>query len=158
MKSNITFLFLILSFFSTTKLLACECPQYELDILDEKSYEFSDLIIIGEVIKTGSDYKIKVIEVLKGNITEQIINGTITDEKEYINSCLSLPKIKGKYLFYLNEIKKKDKKFYTYSSCSGTRLLDMSSLPVSLSSNKTKSELVKETENWIKILRDRRKR
>ena len=136
---------------------ACECPNSELSELDETSYQSSDLIVIGEVIKTGTNYEIKMVELLKGNTNEKIIFGTTTDENGYTNSCIDVPFKKGKYLFYLEQVQKHGKIFYTYSICSGTRLLNMETIPISLSTNKTKSQLIADTESWINELRKRRK-
>lgn len=151
MKKIIIYFSLFLFLFST-KVFACDCGIYDLKQIDGRSYKYSDLIIIGNVIKTGENYKIKIIEILKGNCTKRTIKGTITNEKGYTNSCFTTPRTKGKYIFYLNEIKNR-KGYYSYSSCSGSRPLDMSIYPISLESNKSKSELISETNNWIDSLR-----
>ncbi|KAA5536042.1 hypothetical protein [Paenimyroides baculatum] len=145
----------LLLFISTSRLFACDCGESDLKKIDERSYKYSDLIIIGDVVKTGENYKIKVIEVLKGEEKDKIIRGTVTDERGYTNSCFTIPREKGRYIFYLNEIKK-GKYFYSYSSCSGSRPLNMSVYPISLKTKMDKSELISETNNWIEILRENR--
>lgn len=156
MKRISVFITLLL-FISTSRLFACDCGQSDLRHIDERSYKYSDFVIIGDVIKTGENYKIKVIEVLKGKKKDKIIKGTVTDEKGYTNSCFTIPREKGRYIFYLNEIKKK-KYFYSFSSCSGSRPLNMSLYPISLKTEKNKSELISETNNWIEILRENRRK
>ena len=64
-------------------------------------------------------------------------------------------KEKGRYIFYLNEIKNKK---YSYSSCSASRPLNMSVYPISLKTEKNKSELISETNNWIETLRENHKK
>ena len=147
----------LLLFISTSRLFACDCGELDLKRLDERSYKYSDLVIIGDVVKTGENYKIKIVEVLKGKKKGTIIKGTITDEKGYTNSCFTIPREKGRYIFYLNEIKKK-KYFYSYSSCSASRPLNMSVYPISLKTEKNKSELISETNNWIETLRENRRK
>lgn len=136
---------------------ACECPEYELNELDNESYKWSDLIVIGNVIKTGMNYKISVTETLKGEIENQIIYGTTVSTGELIDTCSFFPKDKGKYLLYLKRTERYGQPFYLYSQCLGTRLLSLDSYPISLMTDKSKSELVAETENWIKKLRNRKK-
>lgn len=141
----------LLLFMFTSRLFGCDCGDLDLRSLDERSYKYSDLVIIGDVIKTGENYKIKIVEVLRGEKKGTIIKGTITDEKGYTNSCFTIPREKGRYIFYLNEIKKKK---YSYSSCSASRPLNMSVYPISLKTEKNKSELISETNNWIQTLRE----
>lgn len=142
-------------FLFTTKIFACDCGERELNEIDNSSYKYSDLIIIGDVIKTGEHYKIKVIEILKGNVVGKTIKGTISDDKGFTNSCFDIPRNKERYIFYLKEIIK-DKKLYSYSSCSGSRPLNMSIYPISLKTKKNKHELIIETNNWIDSLRKNR--
>lgn len=139
--------------FGMSSANACECEGVELELLDYRSYDASDLVVVGEVIPIGDDYQIKISDVLKGKYKVKLINGTITDEEGIIDPCLGIPTEKGKYLFYLNEVKKGDKVFYSYSICSGTRPLNMKQYPAGLSTDKSKSELVKATEKWIKSLK-----
>lgn len=89
MKTTIKSLLILLTV--TIKSFACECPEYELKKLDNQSYEWSDLIIIGKVIKTGTNYQIEVIEVLKGKTETHLILGIITTEDEVIDSCSFFP-------------------------------------------------------------------
>jgi len=136
---------------------ACECPEYELKELDNESYEWSDVVIIGNVIKAGTNYQIKVIEVLKGTVGQEIIYGTTITEDDLIDVCSYFPSEKGKYLFYLKRTEKKGRKFYLYSQCLGTRKLNFDKYPIPLRTEKNKSELIAETENWIEELRKRKK-
>ena len=124
--------------------------------MDNESYKLSDLVIVGNVIKTGTNYQIEVIEVLKGTVQKKLIYGSTISEDGYINSCTSYPNKKGKYLFYLNRVEKNGSIFYEYSQCSGTRKLDLSTVVFSLNTDKTKKELIAETANWIDALRKRK--
>ncbi len=153
MKKIITTLTLLLAI--SLQSFACECGEYKLRELDSLSYESSDLVIIGNVIKTGINYQIEIIEVLKGTVQKEIIYGLVVSKDGYVNSCTSYPDKKGKYLFYLNRVEENGI-FYEYSQCSGTRKLDFSTVVVSLDTNKTKKELIAETEKWIDELRKRK--
>jgi len=151
MKTTITTLILLLTL--SFNSVACECPEYGLKEMDNESYEWSDLVVIGNVIKTGTNYQIQVTEVLKGRAETNIILGTITTEDGEFDGCSFFPRQKGKYLFYLERTMKNGKPFYMYSQCLGTRPLNFDSYPISLRTDKTKSELITETESWIKELR-----
>jgi|SRR5690606_33118861 len=155
MKTTITTLILLLTF--SIKSFACECPEYELKELDNESYEWSDLVMIGNVIKTGTNYQIAVTEILKGDFKEEIIYGTTISDGDLVDACSFFPKHKGKYLFYLKRTEKNGQPFYLYSQCLGTRLLNFDSYPIPLRTDKTKSELITETESWINELRKRKK-
>lgn len=155
MKTTISTLFLLLtlSFHS----IACECPEYALRELDNESYEWSDLIVIGLVIKTGTNYQIEVTEVLKGKTETDIILGTTTTEDGVFDGCSFFPSDKGEYLFYLKRTLINGKPFYMNSQCLGTRPLNFDSYPIPLQTDKSKSELIIETESWIDELRKRKK-
>jgi len=155
MKTTITTLILLLTI--SVKSIACECPQYGLSELDNKSYEWSDLIIIGKVIKTGANYEIEVSEVLKGNTETKIIYGTMSTKDGLFDGCSFFPNNKGDYLFYLKRTMRNGKPFYLYSQCLGTRQLNFDSYPIPLRTDKSKSELIAETESWIDELRKRKK-
>ncbi len=143
------FMFLALS----VKMIACECPEYNLEKLDKVSYEWSDVILIGEIIKTGIDYKIMVIEDLKGKMNEKIIVGkTIGDTLEF-DTCTFCPNRKGEYLLYLKKIVINGIVYYYSSECLGSRLLNLEYSPVSLDTKKSKEEIISETNNWINKLR-----
>jgi len=133
--------------------IACECPEYDLKTLDKESYEWSDVIVIGEVIKTGANYKIIVTELIKGKTESDTLLGTIYESDGVINSCLFFPNQKGKYLFYLNKIKLNGKTYFQYSQCLGTRMLNMETYPISLETKKTKEELIEETKLWIEAMK-----
>ena len=148
---SISILFLTISINS----FACECPEYDLSELDIKSYEWSDLVIIGELIKTGANYQIKVREILKGEAKDKIINGTTITEDGVFDGCSMFPKEKGEYLFYLKKTQKNGKTYYLYSQCLGTRRLDFKTVVIPLKTNKTKSELIAQTERWIGELREK---
>lgn len=77
--------------------------------MDNDSYEWSDLVIIGNVIKTGINHQIEVTEILKGKIETEIIYGTTTVEDEVLDGCSFSPRDKGEYLFYLQKIMKNGK-------------------------------------------------
>lgn len=155
MKTTITTLLLLLTV--TIKSFACECPEYDLKDLDIESYKWSDLVIIGNVIKTGMNYQIEVTEVLKGNLEDEVIYGTTITEDGLFDSCSFFPRQKGKYLFYLKTTEKKGRTFYLYSQCLGTRQLNFGFSPIPLRTDKSKSELIVETENWVSELRKRKK-
>jgi hypothetical protein len=153
MKKTISILLIIISL----KSFACECPEYDLQKLDSESYEWSDLVLIGEVIKTGTNFQIKVTETLKGKVEERIINGTTVTEDGLLGGCSFFPNEKGEYLFYLKETKKNGKSFYLYSQCLGTRRMDFENDVIPLRTNKTKAELIVATEKYIEELRKRKK-
>ena len=154
MKTTITTLILLLT--PSLNAIACECSEYGLKELDNESYEWSDLVVIGNVIKTGTNYQIEVTEVLKGKAENKIILGTITTEDGVFDGCSFFPHNKGEYLFYLKRTMKNGKPFYMYSQCLGTRLLNFDSYPIPLRTDKTKLELIAETESWINELRKRK--
>ena len=139
------------------KSIACECPLYGLRELDNESYEWSDLVIIGNVIETGTNYQIEVTEILKGDLEDEVIYGTTITEDGLFDGCSFFPQDKGKYLFYLKPTEKNGQTFYLYSQCLGTRQLNFDSLPIPLRTDKSKSELITETKDWIEELRKRKK-
>ena len=155
MKTTVTTLILLLTL--SFNSIACECPEYELRELDNESYEWSDLVVIGNVIRTGTNYQIEVTEVLKGKAESDIIHGTITTEDGAFDGCSFFPNNKGEYLFYLKRTMKNGKPFYMYSECLGTRPLNFNSYPIPLRTDKSKSELIVETDKWIDELRKRKK-
>ncbi|MUP46063.1 hypothetical protein E0K83_09940 [Gramella sp. BOM4] len=154
MKTTITTLILLITL--AFKSAACECPEYRLRELDNESYNWSDVIVIGDVVKTGRNYKIRVRELLKGNTKSSVLNGTIIGEDEIFNSCTDHPNEKGKYLFYLKQIQKNAKTYYLYSQCLGTRRLDFGSVIIPLRTDKSKSDLIGETADWIEEMRRRK--
>lgn len=137
----------------SAKTFACECPEYNLEELDKVSYEWSDVILIGEIIKTGTDYQIKVIEVLKWKIDEEIITGKTIGDSEEFNNCTFYPNRKGEYLLYLKKIVINGMTYYYSSECLGSRLLNLDYSPVSLDTEKSKAEIISETNKWINKLR-----
>lgn len=139
------------------KSTVCECPEYELRELDRESYVWSDLVVIGNLNKTGTNYEIEVTEILKGDFKGEIIHGTTTSVGDLVDACSFFPDNKGKYLFYLKLTEKNGQPFYLYSECLGTRPLNFDSYPIPLRTDKSKSELIAETENWIDELRKRKK-
>ena len=155
MKTTITTLIILLTL--SFNSFACECPEYELRELDNESYEWSDIVVIGSVIKTGANYQIEVTEVLKGKTDTDIILGTITTEDGKFDGCSFFPNNKGDYLFYLKRTMKNGRTFYLYSQCLGTRPLNFDTYPIPLLTDKSKSELITETEKWIDKLRTRKK-
>lgn len=142
---------MILTF--SAKSIACECPEYNLENLDKVSYEWSDVILIGEIIKTGTDFKIKVTEVLKGKIVANIIIGKTIGDSEEFNNCTFYPNRKGEYLLYLKKIVINGMICYYSSECLGSRLLNLDYSPVSLDTRKSKEEIIAETNKWISKLR-----
>lgn len=151
MKTTVSILVLLLTM--SIDLFACECPEYDLKKMDKESYDWSDIILIGDVIKTGTNYQIKVTEILKGNVENSIIDGTTVTEDDLFYGCSSFPSDKGKYLFYLKKTQKNGQIYYLYSQCLGTRKLDFETTPIALRTDKTKSELIDETEKWMDELR-----
>ena len=97
MKATITIFILLLTL--SFNSIACECPEYALRELDNESYEWSDLVIMGNVIKTGTNYQIEVTEVLKGYIEDEVIYGTTITEDGLFDGCSFFPRDKGEYLF-----------------------------------------------------------
>ena len=155
MKTIITTLILLLTI--CIHSFACECPEYNLKDLDYQSYEWSDLIIIGNIIKTGTNYKIDVKEVLKGKTTTDIIEGMTIGENEVLNNCTFYPRTKGEYLLYLKMVLIDGETYFYSSECLGSRLLNLEYIPVSLNTEKSKSQLIDETMEWIIELRKGKK-
>jgi hypothetical protein len=151
MKQIIT---IILVLIFSAKSIACECPMYNLKKLDNVSYEWSDIILIGEIIKTGTEYQIKVVEVLKGEIDKNLIIGKTIGDNEEFNNCTFYPDRKGEYLLYLKKTIISETTYYYTSQCLGSRLLNLDYNPVSLYTEKNKTEIISETNKWIDKLRE----
>lgn len=136
---------------------SCECPIYhQVRTLDSISYERSDLVIIGSIVKIGTEYKIKIIEILKGESKNEILIGLSDGEDEVFSTCTFYPNRKGVYLLYLNRKIIEGRSIYYSSKCSGTRLLSLEYYPSSLSSKLSKKLVIKETNEWIEKLRKER--
>ncbi len=149
-------LLIITTLVLSAKIFACECPEYNLEKLDKESYEWSHVILIGEIINTGTEYEIKVIELLKGKIDENIIIGKTIGDNEEFNTCTFYPNRKGEYLLYLKKTIIKGVTYYYSSQCLGSRLLNLDYTPVSLITEKSKTEIISETNKWINILREKK--
>lgn len=145
---------LILILTLTAKMFACECPEYNLKELDKISYEWSDVVLVGEIKRTGTNYEVNVKEILKGTLDENIITGRTTGDDEVFNTCTFYPPGKGEYLLYLKKIIIEGRTFYYSSQCLGSRLLNLEYSPVSLYTEKSKSEIIAETYEWINKLRE----
>ncbi|WP_462250992.1 hypothetical protein [Ekhidna sp.] len=104
---------------------ACQCKGIE-NLKDEQkaSYEYSDLVFIGEVISVGESmkykeegwfdnktYKIEVVEGFKGTKSGETLSGYS------LTSCSSYPK-SGTWIIYAN---KNDEGNITFSSCGLSR-------------------------------------
>ena len=155
MKTTITTLILLLTL--SVHSFACECPEYKLIELDKQSYEWSDLIIIGKIIKIGTNYQVEVNEVLKGEIINGKLDGLTMGENEVFNNCTFYPRTKGEYLLYLKMVIIDGKTYYYSSECLGSRLLTLEYKQASLNTKKSKVQLIDETKKWIKELRKRKK-
>ncbi len=155
MKKTITTLILLLTI--SAQSFACECLGYSLADLDKESSEWSEIILIGNIVKTGDNFKVEVNEVLKGEITSCEIEGLTIGKNEVFNNCTFYPREKGEYLLYLRTIKIDGKNYYYSSQCLGSRLLNLTYGPVSLNEKKSKAQLIEETKQWIDQLRSRRK-
>lgn len=119
-----------------TKSVACECAAYELAELDRRSFKNSEIVLIGDVLMVGASFKVKIIEVLKGKLDSEKINGTVVEKDGVISNCVSFPREEGRYIFYFNRITRNYKNYYFFNQCSGTRLINAKCLPVSLRSKK----------------------
>jgi hypothetical protein len=135
---------------------SCECSESKLKELDKQSYEWSDLVIIGDIIKTGTKYQVQINEVLKGKITISRIEGMTEGENDVFDTCTFYPHVKGKYLLYLKEVVINGKTSYYSSTCLGSRMLNFESSPVSLIMENSLDQLIDETSEWIKELRNRK--
>ena len=155
MKTKIAILVLAIS--ASFNLFSCECGEYELRELDSMSLMTSSAVLLGKVIKKGAIFQIEVIEVFKGEVSGKIIYGTLEYEEGFIESCASFPYYEGMSLFYLDKIEKLGKTYFMLSDCSASRPLNHENDPVSLFTDKSKSELIAETEDWIEYLRERTK-
>jgi hypothetical protein len=146
---------LLLLFF--TKGHTCECPEYKLRKLDSLSYAYSDLVLIGTIVKIGSEYKIKILELLKGETKDEILIGLTGGEDEIFSTCSFYPNKTGEYLLYLNRKAIKGRTIYYASECLGSRLLNSDYYPISLNENESKEVLIQETNEWISELRKQKK-
>lgn len=135
------------------KAFACECPEYKLKELDRESYDWSDVVLIGNISETGVEYQIEIKEILKGKIIGNKIEGLTIGNNEVFNNCTFYPRKKGEYLLYLKMIEIEGKIYYYSSECLGSRLLNFEFKPVSLGTEKSKNELIDETNKWIEELR-----
>jgi hypothetical protein len=137
---------------------SCECPEYwQLRLLDSLSYEGSDVVLVGRIIKIGSEYKIKVIEILKGFTKDAMIIGLSVGNDAVFNTCSFSPSRRDEYLLYLNRKVINGRTIYYSSMCSGSRSLNFEDFPVSLVSGKRKDVLINETNDWIKELKSKNK-
>lgn len=154
------YIFITLLLTLAFKALSCECVEYTLEDLDSVSYSYDEIILIGDVIEDGSNFKIVVSEILKGDVYSDTLNGTpkmklIVEEDTIIGetSCSGRFYNKGRYLIYLNEIIIENNRLYSLGSCSATRSLDMEYLPFCLDYYSDKSKLLNYTNQWIEELR-----
>ena len=149
MKALLTF---IITLTVSIQAFSCECPEYNLHEFDSQSYEWSDVVLTGEIVQTGEEYQIKVIEVFKGKVENKALFVLTTGDEEVL-ICTFYPHRKGEYLLYLKKTAINGKPFYYSMECMGSRLLNSEYLPVSLATEKSKKEISQETSNWIEKLR-----
>lgn len=133
---------------------ACECLELSLEKLDNESYEWAEVIVIGEIIQLGSEYHIEVKENIKGETDSKIIGLTQGENQVFI--CTWYPNRKGEYLLYLKVIEMNGEKYYYASECLGSRLLSLDFQPASLHSDKDKETLISQTNDWLIELRKRK--
>jgi hypothetical protein len=80
------------------KISACDCPPIERDTLVSKGLKRASIVFLGEVVSSDSfaeSYKIKIIELFKGDNNGHYINGMV------INNCSVFPK-NGIWIIYAN--------------------------------------------------------
>lgn len=143
----------IFTFLFSIQASACECPEYSLEELDQESYAWSDVIVIGDITKTGTKFEIEVSEVLKGQVQKDTLEG-LTDIEV---PCTFYTSRKGTYLIYLRKTTIDGNTYYYSSECLGSRMLNLAYYPVSLiGSNKSKQELLDMTNSWIEELRKKK--
>lgn len=90
--------FIILFFITWTDLIACTCNRRTLKETQEASIKQSSLIFIGDVIEFNNKnrtYKLKVVEILKGETNTHIIEGAS------LTSCSGFAN-KGRWLIYVD--------------------------------------------------------
>jgi hypothetical protein len=119
MKLLLTFFILIISL----KTHACICPSTSIKETREYSIRNSELIFIGQVIETDTinhTYKIKVVEIFKGNPAEILIGSSLEDSVSY-SSCAfwPFPYWGDEFIFYANYAKGTNRIFV--DQCSATR-------------------------------------
>ena len=136
---------------------ACECPEYEIRKLDSISYANSDLVLIGTIEKIGNEYKIKVIELFKGEAKDLILIGLTGGEDEVFSTCTFYPRRTGEYILYLNRKIINGRTIYYASECLGSRLLNSDYFPVSLKQKESKEIIIQKTNEWISYLRKQNK-
>ena len=150
MKALLTIIPII---FFVINVYSCECEEYNsLKELDSISYEWSDVVLVGNIFKIGTEYKIKVTEVLKGKIDNDTINGYTVGEEEVFNDCTFSPYLKGMYLLYFKKLQIKNGVVYYASQCLGSRSLDMKVCPV-FSGNANERQAIQETKLWLNEMR-----
>ena len=84
----------------SNQVYSCDCKDLgPLDSLRIISYNFSDLVFLGELVDIDTmdfSYTFKIIELYKGEIKTELIKG------KYFDSCSSFPKEKCKWIVYAN--------------------------------------------------------
>jgi hypothetical protein len=107
----------IIAFTTWTTLLACDCKTNSLKVLQTLSYNESPLIFVGDVLtsnqKTGT-YKIKIIEIFKGQTRTTIIEG------KGLTSCSGFPD-NGRWIIYAETYKNG---VIDFNSCGLSRAFD----------------------------------
>jgi hypothetical protein len=118
--------------------IACSCSLTSIKEVRDYSIKNSDLIFIGEIIKTdtiNSEYSIRVIEVFKGVLKDMVIGSPKQDSTHY-SSCSFWPNSYwgDQFIFYANYVKGTNKIFV--DQCSATRSISNPQIHLSYFSEK----------------------
>jgi hypothetical protein len=107
--------------------LACDCiKRATLRELDSISYEISDIVLLGQIVQISKEnYKIQVIEVLKGEVKPGVITGIYSKQVGSFSNCCYFPQNKSEHLLYLTVVKSGNDIYYYASRCQANRSLNL---------------------------------
>jgi|JI9StandDraft_1071089.scaffolds.fasta_scaffold74770_3 hypothetical protein len=110
MRTHLTILLTLL----TISTWACDCKIKSLKENQDLSYNYAQLIFIGDVVEidtTTGNYKIEIVEILKGKSKAKIVKGTA------MTSCSGFPGL-GRWIIYAESF---DGDTIEFSSCGMSR-------------------------------------
>jgi len=142
---------IILHIFLGLKLYACECDfSYSLKKLDSINFRNYKIVLTGEIFQiSDTQYSIKVIDVLKGNIRNKIITGIYGRDFGSTSSCAFYPRYQNVYLLFLTEVQGPDGLYYYASECVGNRSLNLADCLYCSQNEDIKEKQFQYTKKWI---------
>ena len=127
---------------------ACDCVTYfTVQETDQNSLENSDLVFLGEVLKTGKDFVITVKEVFKGSLITDTLRGS---QDNLRSNCVFYPSKTGLYLIYGNM---SDQQILELNQCAATRSVDLTDHTYVVNMESGSESIIKHTRSWIDHLR-----